>query len=45
MLNREGLNILVHPLTGDSLADHTRFAAWLGTPQPLRLEVLRRGAP
>jgi len=43
MLNREGLNILVHPLTGDSLADHTRFAAWLGTPLPLRLEVLRRG--
>ena len=44
MLNREGLNILVHPLTGDSLADHTRFAAWLGTPQPLRLEVLHRGS-
>jgi len=44
MLNREGLNILVHPLTGDSLADHTRFAAWLGTPLPLRLEVLHRGS-
>ena len=44
MLNRDGLNILVHPLTGDSLADHTRFAAWLGTPLPLRLEVLQRGS-
>src|SRR5262249_46569575 len=43
MLNREGLNILVHPLTDDSVADHTRFAAWLGAPLPLRLEVLRRG--
>ncbi len=43
MLNREGLNILVHPLTDDSVADHTRFAAWLGTPLPLRIEVLRRG--
>jgi len=43
MLNREGLNVLVHPLTGDSLADHTRCAAWLGTPLPLRLDVLRRG--
>ena len=43
MLNREGLDILVHPLTDDSVADHTRFAAWLGTPLPLRLEVLRRG--
>jgi aromatic ring-cleaving dioxygenase len=44
MLNREGLNVLVHPLTGDSVADHTRFALWLGTPLPLRLETLRRGA-
>jgi DOPA 4,5-dioxygenase len=43
MLNREGLNILVHPLTDDSVADHTRFALWLGTPLPLRVEVLRRG--
>lgn len=42
MLNRRGLNILVHPLTDDSVADHTRFAAWLGVPQPLRIEVLRR---
>ena len=43
MLNREGLNVLVHPLTDDSVADHTRHALWLGTPLPLRLEVLRRG--
>ena len=43
MLNREGLNILIHPLTDDSVADHTRFAAWLGTPLPLRIEALRRG--
>lgn len=42
MLNRQGLNILVHPLTDDSVADHTRFAAWLGTPLSLRIEVLRR---
>jgi DOPA 4,5-dioxygenase len=45
MLNREGLNVLVHPLTGDSVADHTRFAAWLGTPVQLKLHVLRRTAP
>ena len=43
MLNREGLNVLVHPQTGDSVADHTRFALWLGSPLPLRVEVLRRG--
>jgi DOPA 4,5-dioxygenase len=41
MLNREGLDILVHPLTDDSVADHTQFALWLGMPQPLRVEVLR----
>jgi DOPA 4,5-dioxygenase len=43
MLNRDGLDVLVHPLTGDSVADHTRFALWLGTALPLRLDVLRRG--
>jgi aromatic ring-cleaving dioxygenase len=45
MLNRDGLNILVHPLTDDSVADHTRFALWLGSPLPLRVEVLRKGPP
>jgi len=43
MLNRDELNVLVHPQTGDSVADHTRFALWLGSPLPLRVEVLRRG--
>ena len=43
MLNREGLNVLVHPLTQDSVADHTHFALWLGSPLTLRVEVLRRG--
>jgi DOPA 4,5-dioxygenase len=42
MLNHEELNVLVHPLTDDSVADHTRFALWLGSPLPLRTEVLRR---
>lgn len=42
MLNREGLDVLVHPQTGDSVADHTRFALWLGSPRRLRTEVLRR---
>jgi DOPA 4,5-dioxygenase len=43
MLNRAGLNVLVHPLTGDDYEDHARHALWLGTPLPLRLEMLRRG--
>jgi len=42
MLNRGGLDILVHPETGDAYADHTAHALWLGAPQPMRLEVLRR---
>jgi aromatic ring-cleaving dioxygenase len=42
MLNRGGLNVLVHPMTGDSYADHTVHALWLGAPLPLRTEVLRR---
>jgi aromatic ring-cleaving dioxygenase len=45
MLNREGLDVLVHPQTGDSVADHTRFALWLGSPLPLRVDVLRRSGP
>jgi aromatic ring-cleaving dioxygenase len=44
MLNRQGLDILVHPMTEDSVADHTSHAVWLGTPLPLRVEVLRRGS-
>ncbi len=45
MLNRDMLSVLVHPLTDDSVTDHTRFALWLGAPLPLRIEVLRRGPP
>ena len=42
MLNRAGLSVLVHPLTGDDYEDHARFALWLGATLPLRLEMLRR---
>ena len=41
MLNREGLDVLVHPLTESSYDDHSKNALWLGTPVPLRLEILR----
>ena len=41
MLNRDGLTVLVHPETGDDVADHSEHAAWLGAMLPLRLEVLR----
>jgi DOPA 4,5-dioxygenase len=41
MLNREGLNVLVHPLTESSYDDHSKNALWLGTPVALKLDVLR----
>jgi aromatic ring-cleaving dioxygenase len=41
MLNRDGLDILVHPLTDSSYNDHTAFAMWLGTPVALRIDTLR----
>ncbi|HYM02226.1 MAG TPA: DOPA 4,5-dioxygenase family protein [Stellaceae bacterium] len=41
MLNRAGLSVLVHPLTGDDYEDHSRFPLWLGQALPLDLEVLR----
>ncbi len=40
MLNRHGLAVLVHPETGQELADHTRHAAWLGEILPIRTDVL-----
>ena len=41
MLHREELNILVHPETGDDLADHTEHSLWLGEKLELNVEVLR----
>ncbi|MEQ8311644.1 MAG: DOPA 4,5-dioxygenase family protein [Sphingopyxis sp.] len=35
-----GLRALVHPLTDDDLADHTRLAHWIGEPVELDLGVL-----
>ncbi|MEG3900334.1 MULTISPECIES: DOPA 4,5-dioxygenase family protein [unclassified Microcoleus] len=41
MLHREGLDILVHPETGDDLTDHTEHSLWLGQKLKLNVEVLR----
>ena len=41
MLNHEGLDVLVHPLTESSYDDHSKNALWIGTPVNLRLDVLR----
>jgi DOPA 4,5-dioxygenase len=42
MLHRDGLDVLIHPLTEDSVDDHSIYAMWLGSPVPLKLHVLRR---
>jgi aromatic ring-cleaving dioxygenase len=42
MLNREGLDILVHPLTDDMVDDHTIYALWLGKPVALKLDTMQR---
>ena len=41
MLNRGGLNILVHPETGDDVADHGDYALWLGQPLPIDFDAVR----
>jgi DOPA 4,5-dioxygenase len=42
MVNRRGLDVLIHPLTDNSVRDHDTDCAWLGTPVPLKLGVLSR---
>ena len=43
MLNRDGLDILVHPLSDDEYEDHTANALWLGNPIALKIETLPHG--
>ena len=43
MFNRQGLDILIHPLSDDEFDDHTANALWLGNPVPLKLEILQHG--
>ena len=43
MLNRDGLDILVHPLSDNEYDDHTDYALWMGTPIKLKVETLPHG--
>ena len=40
IIRASGLTALIHPLTDDDLADHTRLAEWIGTPLALDLDTL-----
>lgn len=42
MIHRQGLDILVHPNTGDAVADHRDHALWLGEKLAVNLEPLRQ---
>jgi DOPA 4,5-dioxygenase len=42
MLNRGGLDVLVHPQTDNPYDDHALHALWLGRKLPLRLDGLPR---
>ena len=39
-IEASGLRALVHPLTDDDLADHSRLAHWIGEPIVLDVSVL-----
>ncbi|MEM9681805.1 MAG: DOPA 4,5-dioxygenase family protein [Pseudomonadota bacterium] len=41
-LNHGPLSVLVHPMSGDALADHFDHAIWLGEPVELDAEPLRK---
>ncbi|MEH2044594.1 DOPA 4,5-dioxygenase family protein [Nostoc sp.] len=45
MLNREGLDILVHPETGNAVADHAVHSLWLGEKLNLNIEFLQKLSP
>jgi aromatic ring-cleaving dioxygenase len=40
-LNRDGLVVFTHPLTGDELADHRDHAIWMGAVRPLDLSIFK----
>lgn len=40
MQRRNGLNVLVHPITDDELRDHRDWPLWLGQVRPLDLSTL-----
>ena len=41
MLNRGGLSVLVHPETGDDMADHGDYALWLGRSLAIDFDAVR----
>lgn len=42
MLNHEGLDILIHPETGDDVGDHADRSLWIGEKLELDIKFLQR---
>lgn len=42
MINRNGLNILVHPETEYPLDDHSKNSIWMGDVRPLDLSIFKK---
>lgn len=38
--NRQGLSVLIHPVTGDELSDHTTGTQWLGQALPIHIQAI-----
>ena len=41
MLNRKGLTVFIHVSTGDDFKDHTEHTMWMGSMQPLNLDIFK----
>jgi DOPA 4,5-dioxygenase len=39
-VNRRGLTVFVHAMTGDTIKDHTDHVLWLGASEPISVSHL-----
>jgi DOPA 4,5-dioxygenase len=44
MVHRRGLSVLVHPRTGDTVADHDTHPLWMGEALPIDVDFIRHHA-
>jgi DOPA 4,5-dioxygenase len=40
IVNRRGLTVFAHAMTGDTLKDHTDHVLWLGASEPIAVSAL-----
>ena len=39
--NRDGIDLFIHPVSGEDLIDHTDFAMWIGKSYELNLDIFK----